>query len=293
MLRGKLQLICAMLIFGTIGIFVRYIPLPSSVIVFARGCIGALFLLPFLFLKKEGSSKVFTSKKFPLLLLSGAVLGGNWILLFEAYRYTTISTATACYYLAPMIVLLASPLVLGEKLTAKKILCVLAALGGAILVSGVIQGGLPSAKEGAGIVFGLGAAVLYAGVILLNRKLKDIPSYTKTTVQLVSAAFVVLPYILLTVDLSALKVTFSSGVGLFVVGVVHTGLAYLLYFRSFRVLPAQTAAIFSYIDPVAAIFLSALVLQEMPDLFGILGAVLILGSALISELPIGKKESPN
>ena len=196
-----------------------------------------------------------------------------------------MAIATICYYLAPAFVTLGSPLV-GEKLTAKKLGCIGVAMVGMVFVSGVLQG----SQNGSllGVLLGVGAAVFYASVILLNKKLSPIGAYDKTLCQLGAASIVVAPYILLSGAISFAEMSALGWVMLAVVGIVHTGIAYALYFGGIRDVNAQTAAILSYLDPVLSIILSALILREQLDVFSILGAVLILGSALYSELP-GRK----
>lgn len=278
---GKLTL--SMIIFGTIGIFRRLIPLSSGLVAMSRGLIGVLFLLLVMRLRGDGMDRAAVRRKLPLLCLSGAAIGVNWILLFEAYNYTSVATATLCYYLAPMFVILASPLVLREKLTLRKLACVSAALLGMVFVSGVLE-----ASGGAGlkgVLLGLGAAVLYASVVLMNKQLGDVPAYDRTVVQLGSSAAVLLPYVLLVEEVSIEAFTPGVIALLLVVGIVHTGIAYALYFGSLMQLKAQTAAILSYIDPVVAVLLSALVLREHMSLLSGLGAVLVLGAAVVSELP--------
>ncbi len=282
---AKLTFVATMLIFGTIGIFVRWIPLSSGVIALTRGIIGMLFLLAMTALRRQGLSRSAIRENALALCLSGACIGANWILLFEAYRYTTVATATLCYYMAPIFVTLLSPLLLRERLTARKGLCVLAALVGMVFVSGVPASGLPSLSEGRGILLGLGAAVFYTCVILLNKRLHDIGAYDKTIVQLGAASIVLLPYLLLTEDFSALTLTVPAAALLLVVGIFHTGVAYAMYFGSMSRLGAQTIALFSYIDPIVAIVLSALLLHEPMGGYEIFGAVLVLGSTLVSELP--------
>lgn len=282
--KSKLQLLGAMSIFGTIGLFVRYLPLSSAAIAFFRGVMGVVFLILMMLLTRQKPDWAAIRKNAALLVISGAAIGINWILLFEAYRYTTVATATVCYYLAPLFLLLASPL-LGERLTVKKLGCVAVALAGMVCVSGVLEGAVPTAKELTGIALGVGAAVLYASVMLLNKKLSPIPAYDKTILQLASAAMVIFPYLLFAGELTLSGLSGIQWGVLCIVGIVHTGIAYALYFGSMRNLKTQTIAIFSYIDPVVAVLLSALVLQEKLTAIGILGAVLILGSALYSELP--------
>ena len=283
------SLASSMFIFGTIGIFVRNIGLPSSLIALVRSVVGLLFLLAVTALKKEGFSFAAMRSKLPLLALSGILMGFNWILLFEAYRYTTVATATLCYYLAPVFLILASPFVLKERLTAKKLLCVFVALAGMIPVSGVLQAGFSGMQELKGILLGASAALLYACVVLMNKRSGEAPPLKRTMVQMAAAAAVLLPYVLLTEELSTLSPAPVELGLLLVVGVIHTGLAYMLYFGSMNALEAHTLAIFSYIDPIVAILLSSLLLHEPLGLGSILGAVLILGAAFVSEQPEKKK----
>ncbi len=285
--KAKLELIASMFIFGTIGIFVRHIPLPSSMIALVRGFVGAFFVLLFVYLKKSKPDKAAIKKNFVMLALSGAFIGINWILLFESYNYTTVATATICYYMEPIFVILASPFLLKEKLTAKKAVCAAFALLGMVFVSGVLQTGIPALSEAKGILYGLGAACFYASVVLMNKKITEINAYDKTIMQLGMGAIVLSPYVMLTQDFgsAASSMTPSLWALLLFVGLVHTGVAYALYFDSMKELKAQTLAIFSYIDPIVAIILSALLLKENMGIYGVIGAVLVLGSTFISEMP--------
>ena len=279
------KLLTSMFFFGTIGIFVHYLPLPSAFIAMVRGFTGAAFLLIYMALKKQKLDKPAIKSNLPVLLLSGTALGINWILLFEAYKYTTVATATLCYYLAPIFVILVSPFLLKEKLTPRKLICVLVALVGMVFVSGVLNADFGGGREYVGVLFGIGAACFYASIMILNKKLHDIGSYDRTVMQLGTAGVVLLPYVLLTQHVAASDFTVSVIILLAVVGIVHTGITYALYFAGMKDLPAQTVAIFSYIDPIVAILLSALFLKEPLGINGIIGAILVLGATFVSELP--------
>lgn len=198
---AKASLILAMVIFGTIGIFRKYIPLPSGIVACARGILGVAFLLVFIKIKKIKMDRESIKKHLWILLVSGGFIGLNWVLLFESYRYTSVAVATLCYYMAPIFVMIVSPFLLKEKLTVKKVLCVIVALIGMVFVSGVLDGGISNVSEMKGILFGLGAAALYATVIMMNQKLREVPTYDKTIMQLGAAAVVLIPYILFVEDL--------------------------------------------------------------------------------------------
>lgn len=287
-MNAKIKIITAMVTFGTIGVFVRYIPLPSSIIALVRGVLATIILLTVMAAGKRRPDRTAIRRNLALLVISGGMIGFNWILLFEAYNYTSVAVATLCYYLAPVFVIIASPFVLGEKLTMRKTLCVISALAGMVMVSGVIQnyvsGGNAEDLNLTGVLLGIGAGALYATIILMNKKLKNISSYDTTVMQLAAASIVLVPYCLLTVDIGSLEVTPGSAVLLVIVGIVHTGIAYVLYFGSIKELPAQTVAIFSYIDPILAVLLSAFLLKESMDMLSISGAILILGSTFVSEM---------
>lgn len=281
--KSRNMFILSMCIFGTIGILRRYIPLSSSMVALVRGIIGSLFLMSVILLSKKNLDKNAIRKNLLLLSLSGIAIGFNWILLFEAYNYTSVATATLCYYLAPILVILASPFVLKEKMTLKKAACTAVALLGMVLVSGVTESGFSGAAELKGIFFGIGAAALYAGVILTNKKMPAMPAYDKTIIQLTAASAALLPYVLLTEDWTAVSFAPVSVVLLLISGIVHTGLAYWLYFGAISNLPSHSVALLSYIDPVLAIVLSLVFLQEPMSIASGIGAVMILGAAFVCE----------
>lgn len=286
MKRDKIRFIAAMFIFGTIGPVRKFIPYSSAFVAFARAFIGVLFLLILHVGKKEDFPVGEIRKNLPLLVVSGVVLGINWILLFEAYRYTSVSVATICYYMAPVIVILVSPFLFGEEITLRKGLASVAAVFGMILVSGVLDTGIHGLT---GVLFGLGAAVFYAGVILFNKKIRGLSGEDRTIFQLAFAAIALLPYVLLTEDLGSTEWKIFPVFMLFVAGILHTGIAYALYFGSIGKLPAQTVAIFSYLDPVTAVLLSAFVLREGLSPSAALGVVIVLGSAIFSEAGEGEE----
>ena len=282
---AMIKLTGSMLIFGSIGLLVRFIPLPSSVIAFVRASIGVLFLLLVLITKRTKLSRQAIKSNAIYLLLSGAAIGFNWILLFESYRFTSVAVSTLCYYMAPIIVIILSPWILKERLTAKRFICVMVALGGMIFVSGIFKINTIQKTTLTGVGLGLAAAMLYASAILLNKKMHGIHALDRTVCQLLVAAIVLFPYNLTTVDIDSLTITPLTFGLLAVIGIVHTGLAYYLYFGSMEHLSGQSVAFASYIDPVVAVILSVVILRETFDIYTAMGAVAILAAAWISELP--------
>lgn len=273
-----------MLIFGSIGVFVKNINLTSMEIAFIRAFIGSIFLICASFFLKQGISFKAIKQNALLLVLSGAAIGFNWILLFQAYKYTTISNATLSYYFAPVFVMILSPVVLKEKLTPIKVLCISTAMGGMFLI--LNSGGSSTAETYnhlVGILYGLSGAALYASVILMNKFIKGVGSFETTLIQLISAGLVLLPSIIYTGASNFTGINSKSWFFIAIVGIIHTGIAYLLYFTSMKELKGQTIAILSYIDPISAVIIAAIFLGETMTLIQIVGGILILGSTFISE----------
>lgn len=282
---ARLKVLTAMIIYGTISLFVKNIALPSAAISMYRGFIGAPFLLLVMLLGRKKISIAAIRKNLLPLTAAGALLGLNWMFLFEAYKYTTVATATLCYYIAPVFLIVASAFIFKEKLTVKKVLCILAALAGMVFISGFLNQGSAGSNELKGILLGLVSAVFYAAIVILNKSLKDISPYERTIAQLLISSVIMLIYNLFAGNLNSAPLNTTGLILLLVLGVVHTGLAYFLYFGSTADLSAQSLAIISYVDPVVAVLISAFIFKDNMGLFDIIGAVLIIGAAVISELP--------
>ncbi|QWU14514.1 EamA domain-containing membrane protein RarD [Paenibacillus sophorae] len=289
MSKAKISFIISMLIFGSIGLFVRNIPFTSSQIALVRGLVGSLLLFAASFVFTQRLSWKRIRPNLWLLAASGIALGMNWIFLFQAYHYTTIANATICYYFAPIFVMFLSPLILKERLKMINVLCILSAMAGMLCIVG-IGGGAAATNNILGIGYGLTAAALYAIVIMINKFLKNISGIESSFMQLLISAFSLFPYVLLNDEFQISSASGTSIGLLVIVGVVHTGIAYLIYFSALRKLSSQTIAAFSYIDPISAILMSSIFLHENMTLLQIFGGILILGAAFVNEMAGTKKE---
>ena len=282
-LSARTMLIVSMTIFGTIGLFVRNIPLPSGEIALYRAVLAAILIGGFLLVTKQKIPFKKIKKEIPILVLSGVAMGFNWILLFEAYKYTTVSVATLSYYFAPVIVTVACPILFKEKMGMKQWICFIMSTVGIVLITGIGDTS-QSSDNIKGILFGLGAAALYATVILLNKFTKTVDGIHRTFMQFISAIAVLVPYVLLTDGINLKTLPKKGWVFLLVIGIVHTGITYCLYFSSLKELPGQKAAILSYIDPLVAVLVSVLVLKETMTPMQAVGGILILGFTLWNEI---------
>ncbi|MDO4493444.1 MAG: EamA family transporter [Clostridia bacterium] len=280
--KSKGTMFLAMAIFSSVGLFVRNIALPSAVIAVMRGLVGAALLLPLM--RREAATTGAKGRgETPALLLSGVLMGVNWILLFEAYRFTTVASATLVYYLEPTLLILFAVPVLGQRPGKAGWICCALALIGMVPLSGVLGGN--GAVGFRGVLLAFGAAVLYTAVVLFNMRLKGMPPIRRTVLQLFIAGAVLVPYVLLQGGFQALFTADAKSLALLaVVCAVHTGLAYALWFTAVPHVAPQDAAILSYTDPVLAVVWSAVLLGESFGWAEALGAVLILGSALFYEL---------
>ena len=270
--------ILSMLIFGTNGILVHHISLASSQIILMRTLIGGL-LLTLIVLLRGGFDRAGIRADLLPLLLGGSVLGLNWVALFEAYRQLNVSLATLIYYVGPILVLLFSPLLFREKLNSRKITSVVFVAVGLVCISGSIA---LRGMNMRGLLTAVVSALFYAAVIIFNKRITHTGGMQTAALELDIAFVIVLIYMMLTVGLPHPAVSDIPWIA--VIGLVNTGLAYLLYFSGLQKLPAQSAALISYVDPVSALVFSALFLHETMTPVQILGAVLIIGGAVFGEL---------
>ena len=287
---SKILMAVAMFIFGTLAPFVRNINVSSGELALYRAILATLLVGVFLLITKQKLPIKSIKKELFLLLLSGAAIGINWILLFEAYKYTTVSAATLSYYFAPVIVMIVCPLIFKEKLTAKQVICFVMSSAGLVLITGTAGGG---DQDLIGIAFGVGAAMFYATVMLLNKFIKGVTGLHRTFIQFVSAIIVLTPYVALSGGFTLGNLNSIGWGALLVVGLVHTGITYCMYFTALKELPGQKVAILSYVDPLVAVLVSVIWLNEAMTIPQMIGGALILGFTLWSEISIGKKKNQN
>ena len=280
-MKARFEIVFSMAAFGTIAVFVRNIGLPSGEVALYRAVIAALALFLWQLCTRQTVRWQDVKKELPLLFVSGAAMSVNWILLFEAYKYTTVAMATLSYYFAPVIVTVASTVLFREGLTAKQISCFVMSTLGLVMVIGVGGGG--GSHDLLGILLGLGAAVFYAAVVLINKGIRRVSGLNRTFMQFLAAILVMTPYISMTGGSHLAGLDMTGAVNLMVVGVFHTGICYCMYFSSLRYLKGQDASILSYIDPVVAVILSVAVLHEPVSPLQAAGGFMILGFTVLNE----------
>ena len=292
--KATIKVLIAMLLWGSLGVFVKNISLDSVEIAFFRGIIGSVFLGIVLFIRMQNNKKLEQENdklnndfededKKPsiiIFIISGMAIGLNWVFLFNSYNYITVANATIVYYLAPVIVIFVSPIFLKEKLTLKKVLAVMCAMIGLVLI---VRTGQSSTNINLtqGIINAFLAACLYASVIILNKFIKNVDDYTKTFIQLFMASMVLLPWVIFRNNI--IFDSTKSIILILILGIAHTGIAYCLYFSAMKDLKAQSIAILGYIDPVSSVVFSIFLLREPFSIYQLIGGVIILLSAVIAE----------
>lgn len=268
----------ALLIFGTNGILVSHISLASNQIVLLRTLIGGI-LLTGIVCFSEGFDKNHVRGEWIPLLLSGTILGLNWVSLFEAYRLLNVSLATLIYYVGPILVLLFSPILFREKLTVRKITaCIIVAIGLVCISGSIVVTGMNTL----GLLIAVISALLYAALIYFNKQIVRTSGLQTAAIELDVAALVTLVYTLCTSGLP--HMTGNDIPYIAAIGLINTGFAYLLYFSGLQKLSGQSVALLSYLDPISALCFSALLLHEVMTPLQAFGAVLIVGGAMFGEI---------
>lgn len=281
--QGRLAFIAVGAIWGTVGVCVRFLSISSTFLAFFRAIIGLVFIAGALAVMRRKINWGALKSNLALIAFSGVAIGLNWLFLFQSFLHTSVAVATIFNYLAPIYVVAFAPLILGERFNRHKLFAVILALIGMVCVSGIITQGMPSGRNAIGILCALASGFFYACAVFANKKMKGITGVEMTLGQLFFAGAVVGIYLLVQGQWAHISLDARSIVIIFIVGVMHTGVAYLLYFSALEVLPAQTAAGYSFIDPLVAIFVSWLVFSQPLDMIGWIGAALIAIATIYAD----------
>lgn len=285
MKRAYTKYILALLLFGTNGIVASRIALSSYEIVLLRTMIGSLLLIA-LFLLNKGRFQFYRRKKdFLFLAISGMAMGISWMFLYEAYQQIGVSLSSLLYYCGPVIVMALSPLLFREKLTLPKIFGFALVLLGLVLVNGNIVGDTQSHW---GILCGILSAVMYAFMVICNKKAVQITGMENATLQL-TVSFLTVAVFVTAVKGIQVDATSADLPWILLLGLVNTGIGCYFFFSSINDLPVQTVAICGYLEPLSAVVFSVLLLKESMSLAQVIGAVLIIGGAVLGSIATWSK----
>ena len=278
----KVQLALIMMLNGTIGVITRFIDMPSASMCCIRAFIAASIILAYLYAANKRPDMAAIKAELGTVIGAGISLGLIWLFIFEAFNRTTVAIASVCFYTEPVIFLVAASLLFREKLSRVKVACVLCALAGTVLISGILSGSMEKSSL-SGVICALMAALSYAVNVLLNKKVESVSPVDMTVAQMIIAGIVTLPYAVMVerVDLSSLSAL--SITLLLVLAVVYTALGYFLYYDAVAWVDSGTIAVLSYLDPLVSVLLSVLFLHEAMTAPVFAGIVLIFTSAFLSE----------
>lgn len=281
MLRGYVAIIASMLIWGSVGVFARKAGQEPLVTVTVRLLFGSLTLG--LIVAMQGGLRSLLPadwRRRGLMVLSGLALALNWLFFFKAMDVTTVSNAVLSYYAAPVMVALASPFLLKERLEGRTLVATALAFGGIVVMLYNPGQGL-GATDLKGVGFGLLAACFYALVTIIARWLADVSAARLVLVQCVTAALVTTPAVLWSGGPAALAMPLGALGLLAVVGMVHTALALFLYFWGLGSVKVQHVGVLAYLDPVSALLFAYLFLGEVPTPASLLGGAMVLGGSAL------------
>ncbi|MBR3894027.1 MAG: EamA family transporter [Clostridia bacterium] len=275
-----LKYIFALLLFGSNGIVASLIHLSSYEIVLLRTLIGSLLLIAIFFIAREKLTFYKYKTQSIFLAVSGIAMGTSWIFLYEAYDEIGVSLASLAYYCGPVIVMILSPLLFREKLTKLKVCSFLVVLVGIFLVNGTA---FENGVSVWGLACGLLSAICYSLMVMFNKKAKDITGLENSMLQLFMAFITVAIFVGIKQGYR-MEIDTQSIIPILVLGLLNTGIGCYFYFSSIGKLPVQTVAICGYLEPLSAVLFSVIFLKETMLPIQIIGAVLIIGGAILGEI---------
>ena len=281
-----------MAIFGSIGLVVRFIPVPSGEIALLRGLIGCGCLSLMVCLNRRSLAWDPIRKHRLILLLSGIALSGNWVFLFQAFKHTTIPNAVLCYYTAPLFLVLMARAVVKERVSILKLACIAGSMAGMVLIALSSQDVNLGPAPRMGILYGLLAAICYASLMLLNTLMPDLSGLPRTLIQLVLATLLLVPWVALEDGFSDTQRLLAAWPWILILGVIQTAVGFHLFFSGLKGMPRHAIALLGYVDPLVALTLSAVVLHERLHGLQWAGGLLILGSTLAGQVVAWKRADP-
>ncbi|QCI63077.1 DMT family transporter [Phreatobacter stygius] len=275
-LRGTAEMTAAMAISGTIGWFVVVSGLPVMDVVFWRCVFGAATLLVVCAAMGLLRRDIITPGQAGLAALGGLAIVANWLLLFAAYPHASISIATAVYNTQPFMLVGLGVLVFGERPTVTQLGWLGIAFAGMLAI---VQAKPSAAAIGAdyltGILLALGAAFFYAVAAIVAKRLKGVPPHLITLIQVSVGMVMLLPL----ANLAELPAGAATWGALGTLGIVHTGVVFVLLYGAIQKLPTNLTGALSFIYPVVAVLVDLIAFGHHLQWLQVAGASAILLAA--------------
>lgn len=288
---GTIEMVIAMLLSGSIGLFVIKSGQSPINIVFFRCIIAAICLVPICFYYGYFKNKYLDKKKVLLMIASGLLIVFNWALLFAAFPKTSISLATIVYHVNPFIILFLGMIVFREKINKNDIFWTILAFIGLIIIIGLGKSSL-NYNELFGLLLVLIATTLYSFSVLITKKLTSTPPLLIILIQTVSGTIVMVPFI----SILQTPPVGIQWIYIIFLGIFHTALVYFLMYSAIKKIPLNNIAILSFIYPLSTVIIDYFFFNHLLTINQIIGAILILfgilGVKLHWKIPELKRTLP-
>jgi drug/metabolite transporter (DMT)-like permease len=274
---GYIEMIVCGLLWGSIGVLVKEIDVSAPVTVFFRLSFGAASVVAVWALRGR-LSELRIPRDRGLVLMAGLTLAFHWVVFFEAYKRLPVATTILIVYVGPVLIAAAAPAVLGERLERGTLYALALSVGGIALIAVPSSG----SGDGWGYLAAAAAALTFAVLVLtLKRVSPEVPVPAIVAWQLGIAAVAVSPFL---IGAGGREIVRAAPT-LLTLGVVHTGLAGILYVGALQIIKAQHASILVYLEPVTAVLWAWGVLGERPGLATVAGGALIIAAGLMIVIP--------
>ncbi len=279
---GLLSVIGSMLVFGTIGVFVKASGQSAFNIVFFRCLFAAICLGIYAVCTSQIKATYFKPKVIWPLIASGAALAFNWVFLFKAFELTSITTGIIFYYTQPFILIFLGFLFFKETIRKYHLFWTTLSFTGLIFSTGVLNDGMAITNITQGAMFAMSAAALYAAVVIIAKYYENIPPVFIVFMQTSIGVILLFPF----THLSDVPLIGHHWIFLISLGVIHTASAYIFFYRGVQELKTAIIAILGFIDPVVAIFSDILVYNQNIGYFQGAGIAMILSGGIAMQLGI-------
>jgi len=279
-LAAYLKMILGVSISGTLGVFVKNIPLPVGMVMTIRTFLGGVFLSLYFLLSSREVSLEKLRENLPKLLVSGSLFGLSGLFLFMSYEVVGVSLSSIVYSLNPVFIFIVAIVFLREDFKYKKAIGLGISVLGLLLVNNFNLKGLFTSN----LAYGLIAAILYGLMAIINKRVRGLDSIIITIVQLFTASIVVGSYLIFKGKFKFEPISGLGLINLLIVSFLHTGYAMKLYYEGIQKLTSQSVALISYMEALSALISSNIILGEVLTPMEFLGAICIIGGAVAGEL---------
>lgn len=277
---NRIKLVFVMIIWGSLGVFTRSIPLSALSLAFLRALIALPVLFTIMKIKKAEPVKL---RQLIPYIISGILLGLGWLTLFYGYKHTSISSAVIIYNMCPVYVTILAPLVLKEAISKFQTAVIFASFYGLFLIVG---NNLSEGYGTMGLALSAVSGMLYAAIVMINRSIKiRVENHTATFVQILAAMLTLLPFVLIDGNIdTVVHLDLLAAVYTVLLGILHTGVAYTLFFSVYAHMKSVEIVTYSYLEPLFGILFSVIFIGEKLTPPQIIGGLLILGSTYLGEM---------